>query len=47
MSWEIIVKSPRELIVTPNLGDYEQAQAAFTWEKAHGEVDGLPGGRGT
>ncbi len=46
MSWETIVKSPRELIVTPNLRDYEQAQAAFTWEKARGELDGLPGGRG-
>jgi acetyl-CoA synthetase len=46
MSWETIVKSPRDLIVTPNLRDYEQAQAAFTWDKARGELDGLPGARG-
>jgi acetyl-CoA synthetase len=46
MSWETIVKSPRDLIVTPNLRDYEQARAAFSWEKARGELDGLPGGRG-
>jgi acetyl-CoA synthetase len=46
MAWETIVKSPRDLVVTPNLSDYEQARAAFSWEKAHGELDGLPGGRG-
>jgi acetyl-CoA synthetase len=46
MSWETIVKSPRDLIVAPNLRDYEQARMAFTWEKARGELDGLPGGRG-
>jgi acetyl-CoA synthetase len=46
MSWETIVKSPCDLIVAPNLRDYEQARAAFTWEKARGELDGLPGGRG-
>jgi acetyl-CoA synthetase len=32
--------------VSPNLLDYEQARATFTWEEARGELDGLPGGRG-
>jgi acetyl-CoA synthetase len=46
MTWETIVKSPGDFIVTPNLRDYEQARAAFSWEEALGELDGLPGGRG-
>jgi acetyl-CoA synthetase len=32
--------------VVPNLGDYARARAAFTWEAARHELDGLPGGRG-
>jgi acetyl-CoA synthetase len=32
--------------VTPNLGDYDRARAAFSWEEARRELDGLPGGRG-
>ena len=32
--------------VVPNLEDYEQARAAFSWETARLELDGLPGGRG-
>jgi acetyl-CoA synthetase len=46
MIWETIVKSPRDFIVTPNLHDYEQARAAFSWDQALGELDGLPGGKG-
>jgi acetyl-CoA synthetase len=30
----------------PNLGDYERARAAFSWEAARRELDGLPGGAG-
>ncbi|HUW80645.1 MAG TPA: acetate--CoA ligase [Acidocella sp.] len=30
----------------PNLRDYSQLRAAFTWEKARALLDGLPGGRG-
>jgi acetyl-CoA synthetase len=34
------------LKVTPNLRDYEAARTADFWERARGELDGLPGGRG-
>ena len=30
--------------VTPNLTDYEQFRAAFTWESIYSELDWLPGG---
>lgn len=30
----------------PAVVDLEQARAAFTWDEARGELDGLPGGRG-
>jgi acetyl-CoA synthetase len=30
----------------PNLDDYDRVRAAFTWEQARAELDGLPGGRG-
>ena len=30
----------------PNLGDYDQARAAFTWGGARALLDGLPGGAG-
>ena len=32
--------------LAPNMPDYEAARAAFRWEAARGELDGLPGGRG-
>jgi acetyl-CoA synthetase len=31
---------------TPNLVDYDVARAAFSWDAARAELDGLPGGRG-
>ncbi len=31
---------------TPNLGDYEQALASFSWDEARKLLDGLPGGKG-
>jgi acetyl-CoA synthetase len=46
MPWEPIVKSGRAWKVVPNLTDYEQARAAFSWAQARLELDGLPGGRG-
>lgn len=46
MPWETIIKSRREWTVVPNLHDYGQVRAAFKWEKARQELDGLPGGRG-
>ncbi|MEW6210053.1 MAG: acetate--CoA ligase [Acidobacteriota bacterium] len=46
MTWELIVKTARDWAVTPNLGDYEQARASFSWEEARREFEGLPAGRG-
>ena len=41
-----IRKSPRDLPVPPNMADYASARAAFSWDEARRELDGLPGGRG-
>jgi acetyl-CoA synthetase len=46
MRWPAIVKSPDAQSVPPNLGDYAEARAAYSWEAARRELDGLPGGRG-
>jgi acetyl-CoA synthetase len=46
MAWESITKMPSDRKVVPNLQDYEQARAAFSWEQAHRELDGLPDGQG-
>ena len=45
MSWATITKT-QEGAVAPNVVDYEQLRAAFTWEAAERQLDGLPGGRG-
>ena len=39
-----IGKEPQGFPVEPNLLDYEDTCAQFTWEKARGWMDGLPGG---
>ena len=41
-----IAKVRSGLAVTPNLDDYDRARAAFTWDAARQELDGLPGGAG-
>ncbi|HXX18295.1 MAG TPA: acetate--CoA ligase [Candidatus Acidoferrum sp.] len=46
MALPIIQKTQRDWAVTPNLGDYEQARRAFSWEQARAQLDGLPGGLG-
>ena len=47
MSWPTIVKSASVWGPTaPNLRDYAQARAEFSWDAARRELDGLPGGRG-
>ncbi len=47
MSWETIIKSRRDWgAVIPNLHDYGQVRAAFSWDRARRELDGLPGGKG-
>lgn len=46
MLWETIHKAPQNWTVMPNLRNYKQEYAAFSWEQARGELDGLPDGRG-
>ena len=43
---EPIKKSWREATASPNLRDYQQARAEFSWEAARREREGSPGGRG-
>jgi len=42
----LISKVSRSDGVSPNLKDYADAHAMFSWELARGELDGLPGGAG-
>ena len=42
MSWKTIEKPRAGWQVVPNLLDYEQVRAAFSWEAARRELDGLP-----
>ncbi|KFF61097.1 acetyl-CoA synthetase [Cryobacterium sp. MLB-32] len=44
--WPVISKDLRALAVAPNLIDYEQTCADFTWDEARSSLSGLPGGRG-
>ena len=46
MNWPSILKSPVSGKAAPNLCDYAQDCAEFSWEQARGELDGLPEGRG-
>lgn len=46
MRYEPIVKTDRDLRVTPNLLDYEQARSSFAWEQARRQLSGLPEGKG-
>jgi acetyl-CoA synthetase len=42
-----IIRKPRGgWTVAPNMPDYEATRAAFRWEAARAELDGLPGGNG-
>lgn len=41
-----IVKPRAAFGAPPNMPDYQQAHATFTWESARELLDGLPGGRG-
>ena len=44
--WAPIVKNPASWAVPPNLGNYGEACAAFSWEAIRRELSGLPGGAG-
>lgn len=46
MAWKPIEKPRGDWAVVPNLVNYEQTRAAFSWETAWRTLDGLPGGRG-
>lgn len=46
MSWQPIVKSPSSWSIQPNLIDYQQTYADFSWAEVRQELDGLPDGRG-
>jgi len=41
-----ITKPPGEWRVTPNLRDYAHTRAAFSWDAARRDLDGLPSGHG-
>ncbi|MBM4125078.1 MAG: AMP-binding protein, partial [Nitrospira sp.] len=44
MGCETIIKSRREWGTIPNLPDYDEVRASFSWDRARRELDGLPGG---
>ncbi len=46
MDWKPIKKSFDQWAIQPNLLDYEQTRATFSWEAIQQELDGLPGGQG-
>ena len=46
MPWESIHKLPEGWPVPPNLRDYQQSRAAFSWAQARQELNGLPGDQG-
>ena len=46
MLWTAIKKTPASWAVPPNLLDYGEACAAFSWDNIRRELEGLPGGRG-
>jgi acetyl-CoA synthetase len=44
--WPPIAKAPADWALAPNLVDYAQTCAEFSWANARNELDGLPDGRG-
>jgi acetyl-CoA synthetase len=44
--WPPLTKRREQWTVVPNLVDYDQARATFSWVSARRLLDGLPGGRG-
>lgn len=46
MAWQAIEKPPQDWTFVPNLVDYEQTRAAFSWQGAQHELDGLPDRQG-
>ncbi|MFO1433495.1 MAG: acetate--CoA ligase [Candidatus Competibacteraceae bacterium] len=46
MHWQTIEKSPESRQIAPNLADYEQARANFSWNQVRQELTGLPNDQG-
>ncbi len=46
MIWKTIEKPKQGWAVVPNLLDYDQVRAEFSWQAARRELDGLPSGGG-
>jgi len=46
MPWKAIAKPETSWKVAPNLIDYEQTRASFSWAAARADLSGLPRGRG-
>jgi len=46
MTTNVIIKTESDFTVAPNLRDYSRTCAVFSWDQAHRELDGLPGGNG-
>jgi acetyl-CoA synthetase len=46
LAWKTIHKISEGGKVVPNLKDYEQARASFSWEHARRDLSGLPNGQG-
>lgn len=46
MGWQPIRKPTSGWVVPPNLRDYDETCAAFSWDAAFRGLSGLPGGRG-
>jgi acetyl-CoA synthetase len=46
VNWEPIIKPRGEWEIAPNLLDYEQTCATFSWDQVRQELSGLPNGRG-
>jgi acetyl-CoA synthetase len=46
MTWPTIRKTAWPAGVVPNVVDYDELRATFSWDTARHQLDGLPGGRG-
>jgi acetyl-CoA synthetase len=46
MHWDVIRKTPSSGGLAPNMKDYDACRAAFSWDDARAELDGLPDGGG-
>jgi acetyl-CoA synthetase len=46
MEWQPLPKHPADLIVPPNLADYDRERRRFSWDDVRARLDGLPDGRG-